>query len=380
MKKLRILMCCQFPIKADLGGPKGYIEIAETYRQRGHEVTLVGINQIVGDETIEYHEAWRLRHFAPYLKDYILANHHNYDVIEYEAVYLPYNLKDQVKSILVARSVLLELHFKKIKLPVLKTLRAYVSHVVKFKKRSQQLNQRINTFLTAMKYSDVVNVSNPDDKEILIQYGVDPNKIVMQPYGISLERFNEFQIDKNENSNITIAFVGSFDRRKGAVEFPAIVKELSKSYPQIKFKLLGVLGLFRSVESIYKYFGNDLSDNVEVIARYNPKDLPRLLSECHLGIFPSHLESFGFGVLEMMAASLPVVGYSAPGTSMLLPKDLLVARGDYKAMIKKIKILLENNDERLRLSLACNRLAREYIYENQENASLEKYNQLINSI
>ncbi len=373
-------MCCQFPVLAELGGPKGYIEVAETYRQRGHHVDLVGINQIVGSDSIEYHEAWRLEHFSSYLKAYILKHAHQYDVIEYEAIYLPYNLKEQVKSILVARSVLLELHFLKIKLPVLKTFKAQLSHFLKASKRESELKKRIEGFLTAMKYADVVNVSNPDDKNILIEYGIDKEKIVMQPYGISQKRYdqlNKAHLNTDEKRPPKIAFVGSFDRRKGAVEFPSLAFEIKTAFPSVVFKLMGVLGLFRSSQDIFKYFGPELKDNVEVIEKYNPDALPDLLKDCSIGIFPSHLESFGFGVLEMMSGGLPVVGYRAPGTSMLLPDELLVPIGDHSLMAKKIIRLLNSEEERKRYSEICSNRAKEFIYENQKNLSLEKYQGLI---
>ena len=36
------------------------------------------------------------------------------------------------------------------------------------------------------------------------------------------------------------------------------------------------------------------------------------------GAFPSHCEGFPFGVLEMLAAGLPVVAYRAPGAPMMI--------------------------------------------------------------
>ena len=60
-------MCSQFPLKSSLGGPKGYIEIAYSYQQRGHNVTLVGIDQIVGEDKPFLNEDWRIKFFPAYL-------------------------------------------------------------------------------------------------------------------------------------------------------------------------------------------------------------------------------------------------------------------------------------------------------------------------
>lgn len=367
-------MCCHFVIKSDLGGPKGYIEVADSYRKQGHEVTVVGMNDIVGREDIA---AWELENFSEYLKEYILKHHHNFDVIEYEAIYLPFDLKNEVKSILVARSVLLELHFLYIDLPPLRNLRSIVGYWLKKYKRSQELKKKINTFLLAMKYADVVNVSNPEDQKILIKHGIAAEKIVMQPYGIYEKRFKLFQKEKKESSSPVIAFVGSFDRRKGAVEFPYIIKKVAEEFPDVKFRLMGVLGLFRSGDAIRKYLGNSNLPHVEIIERFNPDYLPELLNDCMIGVFPSYLESFGFGVLEMMSAGIPVVGYDAPGTNMLLPSELLVKPGDKKEMAERIIELIRNQKKRIAFADQCRARASTYIYETQENHSLKRYNELL---
>ena len=377
MRKLKILMCCQFPLKKSLGGPKGYIEVAETYRRAGHVVDLVGINEIVGDDKPFLDEQWRIDYFPEYLKSYILSHHANYDVIEYEAIYLPFDLRAEVKTLLVARNVLLELHLRKFSLPRFPGFKTLISHFVKGPVRNLRLNQRINQSLKGIHFAHLVNVSNNSDKNILRSAGVPENKIVMQPYGITNEKFEKFQSARNKKSLIAnemkIAFVGSFDKRKGAVEFPEIIRHLVKSHPKVSFRLMGVLGMFPTAKAVEDYLGPELLRNVEIIPRYEPELLPELLSECSLGIFPSHLESFGFGVLEMMANGLPVVAYDVPGPDLLLPKDLLVKRGNVKAIVTLIETLLSDSSLLQARAQECVDRARGFIYEDQKNYSLEKY-------
>ena len=57
---------------------------------------------------------------------------------------------------------------------------------------------------------------------------------------------------------------------------------------------------------------------------FAPDELPRLLADCSVGVFPSYYEGFGFGVLEMLAAALPVLAYRVPGPPMMLPPAWLV--------------------------------------------------------
>jgi glycosyltransferase involved in cell wall biosynthesis len=377
MRPLNILMCCQFPLNKSLGGPKGYIEVAETYRQAGHMVNLVGINQIVGDDKPFLDEQWRIDHFPASLKAYIQSHHSKYDVIEYEAIYLPFDLRQEVSCLLVARNVLLELHLRSISLPRFPGFKTLISHFVKGPVRKFRLHQRINQSLEGNRFAHVVNVSNNSDKKILIEDGIPETKIVVQPYGISREKFEKFQTARKNIKHFTgefkIAFVGSFDKRKGAVEFPEIIRSVVRSHPQVSFRLMGVLGMFPSAKAIEDYLGSELLPNVQIIPRYDPETLPELLSECSLGIFPSHLESFGFGVLEMMANGLPVVAYDVPGPDLLLPKDLLVKRGDVPAIVSLIRTLIENPSLLKTRGIECADRARDFIYEDQRNFSLEKY-------
>ena len=61
-----------------------------------------------------------------------------------------------------------------------------------------------------------------------------------------------------------------------------------------------------------------------------------------MGIFPSRIEGFGFGVLEMLAAALPVVAYDAPGPPMMLSPYYLVQPGDTVGISRKVVEILSN--------------------------------------
>jgi glycosyltransferase involved in cell wall biosynthesis len=375
--KLNILMCCHLPLKATLGGAKVYLEAALTYRYFGHNVDLVGIDEIVGSDSPYLNEHWRVLNFPQKLSEYLKQNAHRYDVVEYESIYLPFSLKESVNCLMVARSVLLDLHMLHINIPRFSGLKSFVGYFLRSWSRKMKLKQKINQSLKSMAYADFVNVPNPSDKEILIKHGIEANKIIVQPYGLFKSKFNHFKNIKStslENKKIKkIAFVGTFDNRKGAVEFPKIIKEILKSHPSSKFILLGVLGMFPSEESIYRYIGDEYRERVEIHGHYSPEELPELLKDCSFGIFPSYLESFGFGVLEMMAMGLPVVGYNSPGINMLLLKELTVEAGNINELLKIFSKLIKDDEFANICVEKTQSKVLKFIYENQINFSLQNY-------
>ena len=93
-------------------------------------------------------------------------------------------------------------------------------------------------------------------------------------------------------------------------------------------------------DSVRGYFSRRLWPRLEIYPRYDPNELPGLLDGVSVGVFPSRVEGFGFGVLEMLAAAVPVIAYDAPGPHAMLPGDFRVGVGDDDGMAAKVAGLL----------------------------------------
>lgn len=366
-------MCCHLPLNPKLGGAKVYIEAAKVYSLLGHDVKLIGVDEIVGKDQPYLDEAWRLANLPLFLKKYIEANISQYDVVEYESLYLPVSIESNQRPILVARSVLLDLHLKNIQIPRFQSLKSFFGHLFKGKERQNKIQKKWEQSLQTMHYSDFINVPNPTDAETIQRSGISKEKIIIQPYGVFESRFATLKLNLPFSKVQKIAFVGTFDNRKGAVEFPEIIKLIIKRNPNVKFKLMGVVAMFNSAEAIYEYLGKDIAKHVEIVESFQPEELPTLLSDCQLGIFPSYLESFGFGVLEMMASGLPVVSYDCPGINMIVPKELQVKTGDHKGLVSLLNQLINDEKKLAQNSIKVKEAARTYIYEHQENIAIESY-------
>jgi glycosyltransferase involved in cell wall biosynthesis len=231
---------------------------------------------------------------------------------------------------------------KEIKIPAPLTLRSLAGKLVKGRKRKHEGEALFAAMRNSFREADLASVANAQDMAFLIRDGVASSKIVVQPYGIDQARRQLFDSQPilPENS-FRVAFVGTYDARKGRYEFPQFVAAVAAKLPQVRVVLLGT----GKTEAVVKAdFPKSLASHIEVIPSFEPEQLPQLLAGCTVGVFPSHLEAFGFGVLEMLATGLPVVAYNSPGPPEMLPPEWLVPRGDWSAMAERVLAFLTDPD------------------------------------
>ena len=366
---MKILMCCHLLLDARLGGAKVYIENAQSYRNLGHDVDLFGAKAIGDGKEDES--------FSNQLYKFIKNKINDYDVVEYEYFFLPFDRTEFPEDkLLVARSVLLQHHLLDFTLPNFKGFRGLIGEIFKKKKRSKDFQQIIKQADLTLKNCDLISVPNPSDKHRLIEHGFSEKKIICSSYGMFPNRYDELKKVKQPlRERPVVSFVGSFDNRKGAVEFPMIVKEISSQIPNVEFRLIGTSAMFPTKESVLNYFPNELRKYLKVIPKFNQEDLPELLNCTTVGIFPTYLESFGFGLLEMIAANIPSISYDVPGPNIILPKEYLVKRGDYLEMSSKIISLLESDTNLMHAKKEITEITKEYIWDDLNEVTIRKYEQ-----
>jgi len=332
---MRILFCTPAPLMKSLGAAKVVVELAEEMQELGWDCDLVSIRDLADQRRLSMSES--LRH-------HLLEHAANYDVVDYDHEYLPYPRSEfSPQPLFVARSVLLVHHLETIRIPEPTGIKAVAGKFLHGRTRQLKRQAMIQNAQATVQEAELINVSNEDDKAELMRKGTAAKKIVVIPFGISQSRRPLFdKVSSVPPEQPMVGFVGTFDYRKGAREFPAILQGIVKAVPRVRFRLLGTAGMFQTDTEVLAHFSPILRHKIEVMPRYHPEELPKLLSTCSVGIFPSHLEGFGFGILEMLAASVPVIAYNAPGPPVMLPAEYLVPRGDTGAMIAKTAVLLRD--------------------------------------
>ncbi|WP_016951921.1 glycosyltransferase family 4 protein [Anabaena sp. PCC 7108] len=341
---MKILFCSPIVPSKELGMSKVLIELIEELQELGWLCKLLSPTDICPD-ILSYTGIKYQQIYSQSLKNYLHEYASEYDVIDYDHVYLPYSRDEFINSTLfVARSVLLVHHYETLTIPIPNNLKGKIANLIKRASRKAQVQNWIRDATLTIREADLVNVSNDDDKTELIRRGIPADKISVIPYGISQSRRLLFDnISSLSPVKPTVAFIGTFDPRKGSNDFPKIVQYISEVIPNVKFRLMG--GRYKTEKEVLGHFHQRLRNKIEVISNFDSEELPKLLATCSVGIFPSYLEGFGFGVLEMLAASIPVIAYDVPGPPMMLPPEYLVPRGDIKGMSDKVINLLHNQEK-----------------------------------
>lgn len=378
-RRMKIGLFSPKPFSLKLGATKNRVELAEALTELGWECEIIDSSML----GVDHSKSVDKQVYMATLKGYLIKNSHLYDIVLYEYDTLPFDRSTfPERPLLIARPALLHHHLEKISFKY--DNKTKIKHFIKIlvnKVDAKAQKDHLKTADMTLANCDVIQVQNKIDYTFL-QKRFPGKKIILIPNGIAKDRFIKFQsIDRDYRDFSThpkIAFVGTFDFRKGAVDFIKIIRAVSSQFPTVTFCFLGSLGLFTSSQSIYNFFPRSLRKFIEVVPSFDPLELPEYLKKCHLGVFPSYLESFGFGALEMMCSGLPVVGYNCPGPSDFLISDLICEIGDQKGVSKKLIQLLSDAELTKKYSIRAKNIVKYYQWDSISQAVDKKYKELLN--
>ena len=122
----------------------------------------------------------------------------------------------------------------------------------------------------------------------------------------------------------------------------------------------------------------DFGDRLRLIGYVGDDDLRALYSSCKAFVYPSLYEGFGLPPLEAMACGAPVVASRiAAHVETLGAHAYLVEPTDERALAKVIVMLLENQNERNRLSQSGIEHAAQFSWEKTAKLTLKIYEGLL---
>jgi glycosyltransferase involved in cell wall biosynthesis len=158
----------------------------------------------------------------------------------------------------------------------------------------------------ALRYDAVVVPSSPV-KAALEEYEIASDRIEVVPNGIHYERYDHPDVESDSGRIVT---VGRLCKRKGQADLLRGFAKIQKSHPETHLDIVGSGPQRAALEELSAEL--DVRENVEFHGFVSEEEKIRLLNHGELFVFGSHQEGFGIGILEAMAAGLPVVARYLP--------------------------------------------------------------------
>jgi glycosyltransferase involved in cell wall biosynthesis len=216
--------------------------------------------------------------------------------------------------------------------------------------------------------------------KIVNYYKIDPDKIVIIPNGVSLERFSGW----NESCRLagfpSILYVGGLREGKGVDIIIRALVGLKSEYPEVKLHIVGpgsplsfpkALSVQEGIERHLVFWG-----------QVDYSSIPKFYKGADVCAFPSRLEAFGIAILEAMASGKPVVASNVGGIPEIISdgeNGILVKPDDPNAFAESILTLLRDDTLRNRLSYNALKTAANYSWDNIAVKYISLYKHLTES-
>jgi glycosyltransferase involved in cell wall biosynthesis len=182
-------------------------------------------------------------------------------------------------------------------------------------------------------------------------WGIDPRRISLVPF--TYEAPPELLAIPIGANHQRISFVGRLEWRKGVQDLAEAIPIILKRYPEAKFRFVGASGASpKTGVNMRDYMSGLLQlyeKNVEFVGRVPANAVARYLLDTDICVFPSRWESFGFVVLEAMAAGRAIVCTDNGGMAELVDYGnygVLVPPKSPRDIAQRVITLLDNPTQR----------------------------------
>jgi phosphatidylinositol alpha-1,6-mannosyltransferase len=159
----------------------------------------------------------------------------------------------------------------------------------------------------------VANSSN--SKQLVVELGVDPEKVHVVHPGVDLDRFQPGP--REPDGEIRLLSVGRLWPRKGHMQVLRALARVKDRLPRLRYWIAGTGGELDALQRASVEFG--LEDRVRFLGYVPETELPLLYRQCDLLILANRrladddMEGFGIVFLEAAASGLPVIGGNSGG-------------------------------------------------------------------
>lgn len=235
----------------------------------------------------------------------------------------------------------------------------------------------------ACKVADrIIAVSDCTKRDIIRHYHIDPSKIDVVYQGCfpifkePADGLKKKEVRHKYNlPDQYLLSIGSIEERKNIL---LIVKAL-KYIPDIHFIAIGKQKDY--ADKVMRYaMEHNLSDRVHFFSKVPLTDLPAILQESKIFIYPSLYEGFGIPIIEALNSGIPVI--AARGSCLEEaggPHSIYVDPYNESELAEQVKSLLENDQQRILMVKEGLEYVKRFSDEECTNELIKVYNNLLNN-
>lgn len=194
--------------------------------------------------------------------------------------------------------------------------------------------------------------------------------------GIDIERFSNINNLPHVDQILRIVYTARLENGKSHDALLNAFSILTQKHENLELVLIGDGSLLNKLVQL----ANDLniSNNVKFLG--NRPDVPNILSQCDIGVFPSEYEGFGIAMIEMMAMGLPIVCSDLPIFRSIGLDDsnvLFFPPRDFKLLAKQIERFVLEPNLRNEFSIKSLQISKHFSIESMVATYESVYNNVI---
>ena len=221
---------------------------------------------------------------------------------------------------------------------------------------------------------------NQEDKSLFLQHGVirENQAEYIKGSGVDLDEFR--YVPEPESDTLKVVFSARMVREKGVMELIEAAERLRKDYEgKVEFWLCGRLAV--NADAVPQEELETRCDGKYIQWLDFQKDMKSILEQCHIIAFPSYYrEGVPKSLIDACAVGRPIVTTNSIGCKDVVDDGVngfLVPPRDSEALARKLRLLIEDKELRLRMGLSARMKAeREFSLQTVINRHLEIYSEL----
>lgn len=351
------------------------LKLGQEYKKAGHQVGCFSFNNLPS----RLPEMIKGIIFPYWVAAYLLLQKPNFDVVDASTgdawLWSILSLLRR-KCILITRSHGLEhsMHLENLKESARGNLK------LSWKYPFYHGGWRLWEVKTSIRNADLTLMLNSRDRDYAQkELKIAPKKLAIVPNGIPEEFLNLPWKNtlQSPDSTIRIAQVGSFIDRKGIKYSIPALNNILKRFDNVEMTFLGT-GCAEN--EVLSHFASDVKQKITVIPSYNHHDLPNLLKDHQIKLFPTLSEGFSLALIEAMACGLAPITTSTPGLMEVVKNShngILIPPRNTKAIQYAIEELILNSEQLDRMRRNAYDTAQDYSWVSVAQKNIQLYQQVL---